>query len=41
MKLSGFSFKTEAVWMTLASYGVPLIGLLVLLIVMLSHYLRS
>jgi hypothetical protein len=41
MKLSGFSFKTEAIWMTVSSFGPVFLGLVVFLIVMLLRYLKS
>ena len=41
MRLSGFSFKTEAIWMTVFSFGLPLVALLLFLILALVRYLKS
>jgi len=35
MKLTGFSFKSEAVWILIFSLGIPLVGFLVYLIILL------
>jgi hypothetical protein len=35
MKLTGFSFKSEAVWILIFGLGIPLLGFLIYLIVLL------
>ena len=40
MKLSRFSFKTEAMWMAVFSFGLPVVALLLFLILALVRYFR-
>jgi len=39
--LTRFSFKAEAVWTMIFSFGLAFLGLLVFLMTMLSRYLKS
>ena len=41
VKLTGFSFKSEAVWTLIFGLGIPLVGFLVYLIVLLLRQLIS
>lgn len=41
MKLTGFSFKTEAIWMIVCSFGLPLVALLLFVVLALVRYLSS
>jgi len=40
MKLSGFSFKTEAIWMVVFNFAPAVVGLLIVLLILVAMWLR-
>jgi hypothetical protein len=40
MKLSGFSFKTEAIWMVVFNFAPAVVGLLIVLLILVVMWLR-
>lgn len=41
MKLARFSFKNEAMWVTIATFAVPALALIAYLVLALVRYFRS